>query len=242
MEQKKKKQVAPGVLRRKDAARKGLVELLTTTTSRFQLSMSEDDLSDLIKKSVKSVVSARGFENPSLGPEDDSLSELFARFLQQKDYHTGVLLWGKSGCGMTTRLKAVDLLMRSLLDLIPELEYSVQFVASTDLIYPNATMELYKELRGVDLLILDDLGYEQGRGKTSKLAQSLIGELLIKRHDEMHPTIISSLFDIDNLGDIYGQRVADIIRESYHEMELTTNFRRDIINARKSDNPQNYEI
>lgn len=204
--------------------------------------MNEDDLRDLIKKSVKSVVSARGFKNSSLGSEDDSLSELFARFLQQKDYHTGVLLWGKSGCGMTTRLKAVDLLMRSLLDLIPELEYSVQFVASTDLIYPNATMELYKELRGVDLLILDDLGYEQGRGKTSKLAQSLIGELLIKRHDEMRPTIISSLFDIDNLGDIYGQRVAYIIRESYHEMELTTNFRRDIINARKSNNPQNYEI
>lgn len=204
--------------------------------------MSEDDLRELIKKSIKAIVSARGFENPTLGPDDNHLSEVFARLLQQKDHHTGVLLWGKSGCGMTTRLKAVDLLMRSLLDLIPELEYSVQFVASTDLIYPNATMELYKELRGVDLLILDDLGYEQGRGKTSKLAQSLIGELLIMRHDEMRPTIISSLFDLDNLGDIYGQRVADIIRESYQVMELTTNFRREIINARQGHNPQYYEI
>lgn len=211
-------------------------------TNRFQLSMSEDDLREFIKKSIKAVVSARGFENPSLGPDDNHLSELFARFLQQKDHHTGVLLWGKSGCGMTTRLKAVDLLMRNLLDLIPELEYLVQFVASTDLIYPNATMELYKELRDVDLLILDDLGYEQGRGNTSKLAQSLIGELLIKRHDEMRPTIISSLFDIDNLGDIYGQRVANIIRESYHVMELTTNFRREIINARQGHKPQYYEI
>ena len=204
--------------------------------------MSEEDLIEIIKKSIKAVVSARGFENPSLGSDDNHLSELFARFLQQKDHHTGVLLWGKSGCGMTTRLKAVDLLMRNLLDLIPELEYLVQFVAATDLIYPNATMELYKELRVVDLLILDDLGYEQGRGNTSKLAQSLIGELLIKRHDEMRPTIISSLFDIDNLGDIYGQRVANIIRESYHVMELTTNFRREIINARQGHNPQYYEI
>lgn len=242
MEPKKKKQVSPGAQHHKDAAPKGLVEMLTTMTNRFQLSMSEEDLIEIIKKSIKAVVSARGFENPSLGPDDNHLSELFARFLQQKDHHTGVLLWGKSGCGMTTRLKAVDLLMRNLLDLIPELEYLVQFVAATDLIYPNATMELYKELRVVDLLILDDLGYEQGRGNTSKLAQSLIGELLIKRHDEMRPTIISSLFDIDNLGDIYGQRVANIIRESYHVMELTTNFRREIINARQGHNPQYYEI
>lgn len=200
--------------------------------------MSEDDLSGLIKESVKAVISARGFENPSLGPEDDSLIKLLARFLQQKDYHNGILLWGKSGCGMTTRLKAVDLLMQCLLKLNPELDYSFRFIASSDLVYPNVTIELYKELCDVDLLIIDDLGYEQSRGETSKLSQSLIGELLIKRHDDMRPTIISSLFDIDNIGDIYGQRIADIMRESYHVVELTTNFRREIINARQGHNLQ----
>lgn len=243
MEQTKKKQVHSGDRHLKDAAPKVLVEQLKTTTSRIQLatSVSDEDLIVCIKKAIENIVAARGFNNFSLGSDDDHLSALLARFLQQKDYHTGFMIWGKSGCGMTTRLKAVNLLMQCLSDLVPESDYSTMYVAAYDLVYPHATVELFEKMNNVDLLILDDLVSEQGRGETSRLAKTLIADLLFKRHNEMRPTIISSMFDIDNLGGIYGQRVAEIIRESYYVVELTTNFRREIINSRQGENPQNYE-
>ena len=73
------------------------------------------------------------------------------------------------------------------------------------------------------------------------ITQSLIGELLLKRYDAMLPTVISSVFDIENIGEIYGSRVASIIRDRYYVMELTTDFRSEIIKSRKGTSSQNYE-
>lgn len=109
MEQKKKKQVAPGVLRRKDVAPKGAGEIQTITTNRFPISLAEEEMYDCAKKSIREIVFDRG---------------------------------------------------------------------------------------------LDDLGNERGIGENLQLAQSLIGEMLIKRYDAKRPTIVASIFDIHNIGDI----------------------------------------
>ena len=138
-------------------------------------------------------------------------------------------------------MKSVYALIESFFETIPVLGYSVKYQIADDLVYPYATIESLQKLYAVDLLILDNLGYERGAGENIRLAQSLIGELLLKRYDAVRPTVISSVFDIDNIGEVYGSRVADIIRESYYVMELTTDFRSEIIKARKSNNFQNYE-
>lgn len=241
MEQKKKKQVFPGKPHHRDADQKGLVEMLTTMTNRFQLSMSEEDLIACIKRTNEEVTSVRGLRYTSLGQYDEQVNKLLARFLQRKDYHTGFMLWGKSGSGKTVRLKAVYLFIQYFFGSIPELGYSVQYKTADGLARSSTSMESFDKLCSMDLLILDNLGYEVGSGENLQFAQSLIGELLLKRYDAMLPTLISSVFDIDNLGGIYGQRVSDIIRESYYVMELTTDFRREIIKVRQSQNQQNYE-
>lgn len=203
--------------------------------------MSEEELKERIRSVNELIVSERGFKYSSAEQLDGQLNTLFASFLHKKDYHTGFMLWGKSGCGKTTRLSALYLLMFFCLGPMAETQHSVRCESANDLVYPYATMELFDSLCNVDLLILDNLGYERGIEDNLQMAHSLISELLLKRYESTRPTIISSIFDIDNLGNIYGQRVADIIRESYYVMELTTNFRREIIKSRKGLNPQNYE-
>ena len=79
------------------------------------------------------------------------------------------------------------------------------------------------------MLILDDIGCERGIGENLTLAQSLIGELIKKRYDAGHFTIIGSIFDAQNLGEVYGFQVLDVIKESYATAELNHNFRKDII-------------
>ena len=241
MEQKKKKQTPLGELHHRDAVQKGQVEMLMTTTSRFRLSMSEEEMIASIKRAIEETVKVRGFTYSSLGSEDERINALLARFLLRRDYHTGFMFWGKPGTGKTIRMKSVYALIESFFETIPVLGYSVKYQIADDLVYPYATIESLQKLYAVDLLILDNLGYERGAGENIRLAQSLIGELLLKRYDAVRPTVISSVFDIDNIGEVYGSRVADIIRESYYVMELTTDFRSEIIKARKSNNLQNYE-
>ena len=241
MEQKKKKQVCPEDLHRKDAAPKGLVEMLTTTTNRFQLSMSEEDMTACLKRTIDEVMTVRGIKYSSLGLADEEINTLLARFLLTKDYHTGFMFWGKSGTGKTIRLKSVYLLIQYFFGSIPELGCSVKYKTANDLVYPYVTIESFNKLSIEDLLILDNLGYERCAGENIQLTQSLIGELLLKRYDAMLPTVISSIFDIENIGEIYGSRVASIIRESYYVMELTTDFRSEIIKSRKGTSSQNYE-
>ncbi|WP_300939299.1 hypothetical protein [Bacteroides acidifaciens] len=212
-----------------------------TTTSRFRLSMSEEEMIASIKRAIEETVKVRGFTYSSLGSEDERINALLARFLLRRDYHTGFMFWGKPGTGKTIRMKSVYALIESFFETIPVLGYSVKYQIADDLVYPYATIESLQKLYAVDLLILDNLGYERGAGENIRLAQSLIGELLLKRYDAVRPTVISSVFDIDNIGEVYGSRVADIIRESYYVMELTTDFRSEIIKARKSNNFQNYE-
>lgn len=181
MEQKKKKQVCPEDLHRKDAAPKGAGEIQTITTNRFPISLAEKEMYDCAKKSIREIVFDRGYDNISLAEEDEQFSALLSRFLVLDDYHTGFLIWGKSGCGKTTRLKAAELLLEFTKAFDPELELSVKFTSAYDMVFPYASMETFDKLCMADFLILDDLGNERGIGENLRLAQSLIGELLIKR-------------------------------------------------------------
>lgn len=231
MEQKKKKQRCPGVPHLNDEAPKGAGEIQTITTNRFPISLAEEEMCACVKKSIREIVFDRGYDNISLAEEDEQFSAHLARFLVQDDYHTGFLIWGKFGCGKTTRLKAAELLLEFTKAFDPELELSVKFTSAYDMVFPYASMETFDMLCMADFLMLDDLGNERGIGENLQLAQSLIGELLIKRYDAKRPTIVASIFDIHNIGDIYGRKVADIIRESYYVTDLSTDFRRDIINT-----------
>lgn len=231
MKQKKNKQENPGNPHLNDAVLKEVLELQTTTINHFLTSLVEDEKHSFVKKTIRDIVEDRGFKNISLGENDNQFCTLLAKFLMQEDHHTGFMLWGQSGCGKTVRLTAAEWILEYAKELAPVLPLSVSSISAYDLVFPYASMKTFEELCNEEYLILDDLGCERGSGENVQFAQSLIGELLIKRYDAMRPTIIASIFDVHNLGITYGHKVADIIRESYYVTELTTNFRREIINT-----------
>ena len=88
----------------------------------------------------------------------------------------------------------------------------------------------------ITTLVIDDIGMERGIGGNLTLAQSLIGELIKRRYDTGRLTILGSIFDAENLGEVYGNNIFDIIREDYAVAELNYNFRRDIIRANQEIN------
>ena len=124
--------------------------------------------------------------------------------------------WGEVGTGKTglavgyaRKLLEAGMVAQVLFVSVPDLLSELRDTYNDENASELAIIKRYVE---AELLILDDLGAEQGKGL--EWIQDRLYQIVGKRHGEMRPTVFTSNYSLADLGTRLGARIAWRIRES----------------------------
>lgn len=192
-----------------------------------------------LNKALKIIVERRGIDYIDDYDRDQRLQ--IAEFFSQSSVHQGLLLFGSWGTGKSSMLKAIARAMTDFYAAMPSVfigldvyRFNALRMSAYDFKSPIIDERLFMEACDASLLLLDDVGLENGGPETQRFSRELIGEVLLKRYDGMKPTVLASIFDIESLSDIYGRHVAEIMKEVYAIVTMETSYRNFIV-----DDPKN---
>ena len=200
-------------------------------------SQQKDEQSDILaqlRDNHSQFVARYGFEAEDPEGEIAMVMKKFSKIWHTHMWHRGLLIVGAPGTGKTAVLKAIQMSIVKDVDSCGRNDSNEPiggfwYMSARNMVYPFADSRLLDQAANMGILMIDDIGLERGIGENLTLAQSLIGELLKRRYDAGLFTIIGSIFDAENLGEVYGNNIFDIIKETYVTAELSHNFRKDII-------------
>lgn len=201
------------------------------------LSQLNDEPADLLGKLLynhSQFVGRCGFDAKDPDGEIALAMKKFVKVCNSDLWHRGFHLLGNPGTGKFSVLKAIQMTIVKDADCYGRNDGNEPlggfwYMSARNMVYPYADIRMFNSAAEMGTLVIDDIGMERGIGENLTLAQSLIGELIKRRYDAGLFTIIGSVFDAQNLGEVYGSNIEDIIKESYVTAELSHNFRRDII-------------
>lgn len=191
-----------------------------------------------LNKALKIIVERRGIDYIDDYDRDQRLQ--IAEFFSQSSVHQGLLLFGSWGTGKSSMLKAIARAMTDFYAAMPSpfngleaYRFNALRMSVYDFKSPIIDERLFMEACDTPLLLLDDVGLENGCPETQRFSRELIGEVLLKRYDRMKPTVLASIFDIESLSDIYGRHVAEIMKEVYATITMETSYRNFIVDDPK---------
>ena len=192
-----------------------------------------------LDKALKVIVKRRGIDY--IDDYDCCQRLQIAEFFSQSSVHQGLLLFGSWGTGKSSMLKAIARAMIDFYAAKPSAfdgwnvyGFNALRMSAYDFKSPIIDERLFMEACDASLLLLDDIGLENGCPETQRFSRELIGEVLLKRYDEMKTTILASIFDIESLSDIYGRHVAEIMKEVYATITMETSYRNFIVDDPKT--------
>lgn len=207
--------------------------------NRFRLDLPNEVVKKGLEKALKIIVERRGIDYIDDYYRDQRLQ--IAEFFSQSSVHQGLLLFGSWGTGKSSMLKAIARAMTDFYAAMPSVfigldvyRFNALRMSAYDFKSPIIDERLFMEACDASLLLLDDVGLENGGPETQRFSRELIGEVLLKRYDGMKPTVLASIFDIESLSDIYGRHVAEIMKEVYAIVTMETSYRNFIV-----DDPKN---
>lgn len=133
-----------------------------------------------------------------------------------KKMRFGLLMTGKCGSGKSTLSKSMAQSFRWFFKIN---DYSLISTTSRKVIEKATTGgREYDMYRTCDMLFIDDLGVEPSTVKVYGNEISPVTDILYDRYDAMRLTVATSNFAKRQLGEIYGQRLADRFAEMFSEI------------------------
>ena len=188
----------------------------------FELPITTNQAADFLLAAVKAEV-----ENRSGEFNDDMRGTIYkvAEFLTNKSKKHSLLMCGKCGNGKTTLLKAIQTTF-SFLDIHDENNQKVIVLTQTaKSLNEKAKTDFnsFKRLCSAPLLAIDDLGCEPAEYNAYGNVITPLIDLLEHRYAGQLPTIITTNLKPSEIGERYGERIADRFREIMEKITFTQN-------------------
>ena len=150
-------------------------------------------------------------------------------FLTQENSKFGILLTGGCGNGKTTIIKALQNLINALRIPTPynDKEYAMRIIDAKSLVATcKSNYEDWKRLIYQDLLAIDDLGTEPREVMDYGNIITPTVDILTRRYENQLFTIISTNLTPPQISQVYGERIADRMREMMEIIPFTnTSYR-----------------
>ena len=185
------------------------------TMPRFKLPLTEEEAYQSLVVAIKIEVEYRHKEFV-MNDELESQVRHLSAFLTQESSKFGILLAGGCGNGKTTIIKALQNLINALR--IPnqynDKEYAIRFIDAKSLVATcKSNYEDWKRLMYQDLLAIDDLGTEPREVMDYGNIINPTVDILTRRYENQLFTIISTNLTPPQISQVYGERIADRMRE-----------------------------
>lgn len=160
------------------------------------------------------------FDTISDGRHKEAARNYMRKLPEMIDKGYGIYLHGDSGVGKTAIAALIAHEARRYDAIVSFFSaYELRDAVSQKVIWEDSST-ITDRAKGVDLLIIDDLGKEIGlSGKYSK--KDTFYEQLIKiRNDHLRSTIITSNFCLEDLADRYGQGLRNVMQGCIYAIKV----------------------
>ena len=185
------------------------------TMPRFNLPLSEEEAYKSLMAAIKVKVEHRRREFVMNDELNAQVRQIFA-FLTQENSKFGIVLAGGCGNGKTTIIKALQNLINTLRIPNPynDKEYSMRIIDTKSMAATcKSNYEDWKRLMYQDLLAIDDLGTEPRDVMDYGNIINPTADILTRRYENQLFTIISTNLTPPQIFQVYGERIADRMRE-----------------------------
>lgn len=176
----------------------------------------------MLTVSYKIEVQSHGKQFISSPELEGVISTLCQNLTAENERRQGQLFTGNYGTGKTTLLLA----LRNLFNLFQSwVEYEETtpaepfYARAEEFRYPFLTLDHFLTAAKAPILLLDNLGNEFDDTDPVQ-SVSVIKNLISLRCDLGLPTFVASVYDIESLGEIYGNRIASIFKCEYDTYEF----------------------
>ena len=198
------------------------------TMPRFNLLLNEEEAYKSLMMAIKVEVVYRHKEFVT-NDELEAQVRCLSAFLTQENSKFGILLAGGCGNGKTTIIKALQNLINALRIPTPynDKEYAMRIIDAKSLVATcKSNYEDWKRLIYQDLLAIDDLGTEPREVMDYGNIITTSVDILTRRYENQLFTIISTNLTPPQISQVYGERIADRMREMMEIIPFTnTSYR-----------------
>lgn len=190
---------------------------------RFSLPLSEDNAFVCLMSAIKVEIEYR--HRLFVATEElNAQVRRLSTFLTQENSKFGILLAGGCGNGKTTIIKALQSLVNVLHIPNPynDKEYAMRIIDAKSLVATcKSNYENWKRLMYQDLFAIDDLGTEPREVMDYGNIINPTVDILTRRYENQLFTIISTNLTPPQISQVYGERIADRMREMMEIIPFT---------------------
>lgn len=189
----------------------------------FNLPLTEEEAYNSLMAAIKVEVEYR-HRKFVMNDELESQARHLSAFLTQENSKFGVLLAGGCGNGKTTIIKALQSLVNVMHIPNPytDKEYAMRIIDAKSMVATcKSNYEDWKRLMYQDLLAIDDLGTEPRDVMDYGNIINPTVDILTRRYENQLFTIISTNLTPPQISQVYGERIADRMREMMEIIPFT---------------------
>lgn len=207
--------------KRERNAMKAILMRQRYTRPRFHLPYSPEIIKDVLSTAYEAEITNRNQEYVANETTDRLLSEIAGQ-LTSNNHRLGLMLCGGYGNGKTTLVRSIQKMLNAFNDYVlpSDKRVGMRIMSATELVALRVeNPKGWKEkICDAPLLAIDDLGIEPAEVIEFGNRITPLADLLSYRYDRRLYTIVTTNIPPSRFSALYGERIADRMREMFHTL------------------------